>query len=95
MQDHAELNAERLLRTVLEPAPPCSRVRTCLAALTKRYGLRTPFEADRSKVALGAAASRASAQTPALAELVRKEQDLHKQISAQKRTAKKCPIRRP
>ena len=77
------VNAERLLHTMIEPYMALLARSNLPSRADETLRIADAIRSRSVQSALGAAASRASARTPALAELVRKEQDLHKQISAQ------------
>ena len=76
-------NADRLLQMLLEPYMALLARSNMVGAVEESLRIADAIRSRSVQNALGAAAIRASAQTPALAELVRKEQDLRKQISAQ------------
>jgi CHAT domain-containing protein len=77
------LNADRLLQTVLEPYMALLARSNAPDAAEESLRIADAIRSRAVQNALGAAAVRASAHTPELADLARKEQDLRKQIAAQ------------
>src|SRR5262245_36610077 len=77
------LAAERRLQTVVETYISLLARSNASNAAQEGWRLAEAIRSRSVQNALAASAARAAARTPALAEVVRKEQDLHKQILAQ------------
>src|SRR5262245_4113415 len=77
------LFAERRLQTVVEAYISLLARSNASNAAQEGWRLAEAIRSRSVQNALAASAARAAARTPALAEVVRKEQDLHKQILAQ------------
>jgi len=77
------LNADRLLQTMLEPYMALLARSNAPEAAEESLRIADAIRSRSVQNALGAAAVRAAAHTPELADLVRKDQDLRKQIAAQ------------